>query len=236
MVTGRWWRWLAEANGMRRREEASGRELVIESLYLAAPPALRRAYLRREDAVLSPAVLSPALCAAVGLEDRLRRSGLEGTWQPGRVFRRAQMGVGGVAQIGPVMTAISEPWRRRGITLTHPWSDRRLMSFCMGLPYQRVCPQGRTKVVLRDAMAERLPPEILGRPHKANLAGASERAAYGPNLPYVRTGFALAREQPEWFDRAAVDTLEADFERGYSVAGALRLAMFASWVRWCEAA
>ena len=156
-------------------------------------------------------------------------------WAPGRTFRLAQGEVGKCEQISPIMTSISEPWRRRGLVLTHPWSDRRLMSFCMGLPYTHVCADALPKLVLRQAMADRLPPGLLAHRGKADLSEVARRAVEGPQRPYVKEGLRLARNQPEWFSAGEVAEIESEFDAGQSFAPAIRVAMFASWVRWCNA-
>jgi asparagine synthase (glutamine-hydrolysing) len=235
LITGRWRRWLKEANGMRARQEASGRELLTMSGYLAAPPLLRRAYLRMVRVTLAPQVLSWSLRRELNLEHRLRTDRHNRGWSPGRAFRLAQMGVGVPEQIGPVFTNIGQPWRPRGVLLTHPWADRRLMSFCMGLPYVHIQAEGLTKVVLREAMSERLPGSLLERRSKANISEVAERAARGPERHHVKRGLALARSQPGWFDPDTVKAIETDFDAGDDFAAALRVAMFASWLRWCGA-
>lgn len=235
LLTGRWKAWLREVNALRALDYGSGREFFRNSLFLGAPPAWRRAYLRRLGVGLAPEVLPAALRHDIQLESRLQRSFLNRSWAPGRVFRLAQAEVGTPGQIGPIMTSISEPFRRLGISLSHPWSDRRLMSFCMGLPYEHIQRGGFTKIVLRQAMEGRLPPGLIVHRGKADLSEVSQRATRGPERPHLEAGLRLARSQPQWFDRAALDTIEADFRSGKSSSAAVRVAMFATWVRWCNA-
>lgn len=235
LVTGRWSTWIREVNALRAVKHGSGRELLRDSVFLSAPPAWRRAYLHRVGVSIAPEVVASALRDEVQLEDRLSRSYLNRGWAPGRVFRMAQGEVGLPDHLGPTLTTISEPFRRLGISLTHPWSDRRLMSFCMGLPYVHVQRGGLTKIVLRQAMEGRLPGGLLVHRGKADLSEVVNRAVQGPERPYIEEGLRLARSQPEWFDGSAVDTIEADFRSGKLPSGAIRVAMFASWVRWCNA-
>jgi asparagine synthase (glutamine-hydrolysing) len=236
LVTGRWRRWYREVGAMRARDMAGRRGMLRQSLYLLAPRALRRAYMRRAKLELTPPVLAKGLRDELNLEERVLSSPLVPKWAPGRAFRLAQGGVGTAEQMAPVFTAISEPWRRRGVSLCHPWSDRRLMSFCMGLPFEHVCTGTISKLVLRQAMHERLPHEIVMWVRKADISEASRRRARGPEHAYVREGFRLARQQAEWFDPAVVDDIEAKFDTGEGDGSALRVAMFAWWLNWCESA
>ena len=213
-ATGHWLRWWREASAQREHAAAGGRELLTESLYMAAPPALRRAYVRRQRRSIVPPILAEGLAQRLELDRRLQHSRLNRTWAPGRTFRLAQGEVGKAEQIGPILSSISEPWRRRGLMLTHPWSDRRLMSFCMGLPYEHVCADALPKVVLRQAMEGRLPGGLLAHRGKADLSEVARRAAEGSERHYVEEGLRLARSQPEWFSAGEVAEIESEFESG----------------------
>lgn len=52
----------------------------------------------------------------------------------------------------------------------YPFYDRRLIEFCLALPPEQKLNQGWTRLVLRRAMTDILPPEVQWRVHKANLA------------------------------------------------------------------
>lgn len=235
LIKGRWLRWLREVNVLRTRRQMGGRALLEESLYLAAPPLLRRAYIRGTRMELAPALLSERLRRDLDLEERLRRSPHNATWRPGRAFRLAQSEVGLTEQVGPVFTHIAQTWRQRSLLFSHPWNDRRLMSFCMGLPFNHVVADGVTKVVLRQAMSGRLPDAVLLRHTKSDISEAARNAARGPQVGFVTEGLKLAREREGWFDAATVDSIRSGFEAGESrtEGSALRVAMFASWLRWC---
>lgn len=235
LATGRWVRWHREFQMMRRGFGFGGKHLLRENAYLLAPPALRRAYLRRVE--MSPDVLAKPLVERIDLERRLGHQYLNRAWRPGRFFRYAQAEVGKAEQMGPILTSIGDPWRRRGVALSHPWSDRRLMSFCMGLPYEHVIrSEGVRKVILRSAMMDRLPPEVTHRRGKADISEVAQRQARGPAHDHLKEGLRLAREQNEWFDPGEVTALEARFDAGKAEAPALRVAMFAWWLHWCDGA
>lgn len=236
LLTGRWRAWVQEVNIHRSLGFGSGREMLQDSLYLSAPRAWRRTYLRRLGLSLAPGILATELRDELQLEDRLQHSLLNRSWAPGRVFRLAQSEVGLPEHLGPTFTSISEPFRRRGVLLSHPWCDRRLMSFCMGLPYVHVCKGGLGKIVLREAMDGRLPPALLAHGGKADLSEVLVKAALGRERPYVEEGLRLARSQTAWFDPDAVANVEAEFQSGDSLGRAVRVAMCGWWLRWCNAA
>jgi asparagine synthase (glutamine-hydrolysing) len=238
LATGRWVRWYQEVNAIRARKQFSGRDCLWDSLNFASPPVIRRARLSRHGVSRTPAIIAERLQVDLDLEDRLHGTFLNNAWRPGRTFSLVQSAVGQLEHVGPVFTAASDPWRRYGICLTHPWSDRRLMSFCMGLPYEHVIDgaAGLSKLVLRQAMADRLPEPILARRTKADISEVTRRAVRGPQRGYLTEGLAIARTQPEWFDKSAVDEFEQEFESGEGEANATRTAMLAWWLRWCEAA
>jgi hypothetical protein len=109
------------------------------------------------------------------------------------------------------------------------------MSFCMGLPYEHVVrSDGLTKVVLREAIKDRLPSEIVNRRGKANISEVARRAAFGRDIAHVEQGLKLARRQTDWFDPSVVKSAEDTFNQGLGEARALRIAMFAWWLNWCE--
>jgi asparagine synthase (glutamine-hydrolysing) len=56
--------------------------------------------------------------------------------------------------------------RRFGVELRDPTADSRLVEFCLSLPEDQFLRQGRTRWLIRRAMADRLPPEILDNPRR----------------------------------------------------------------------
>jgi asparagine synthase (glutamine-hydrolysing) len=52
---------------------------------------------------------------------------------------------------------------RAGIELRFPYLDRRLVTFVLSLPFERRIPSGYWKRILREAMADRLPPLVAER-------------------------------------------------------------------------
>ncbi len=50
----------------------------------------------------------------------------------------------------------------------------------MGLPFEHVVADGKAKLILRQAMADRLPQLVLRRRGKSDLSEVARRAARGP--------------------------------------------------------
>jgi asparagine synthase (glutamine-hydrolysing) len=58
------------------------------------------------------------------------------------------------------------------IDLRFPFWDNRLVEFCLGLPPEQKMRRGLTRMILRRAMSDILPPEILCRRGKSDLSSA----------------------------------------------------------------
>jgi asparagine synthase (glutamine-hydrolysing) len=229
-ITGRWRRWYREASLRRSRGGAGWKAQGREAFYLNLPPRLRWWLHRRQGVTLAPDILSRTLVDRLDLEDRMERFVGNQLWAPGRLFRQGQAQMGGSDYVGMVMTGAADRWRPRGIALSHPFGDRRVMSFCMGLPYTAVKPEGRTKAVLREAMVGRLPEAVRERHGKADISEVLRRAVGGRHRTLVLAGLELATGLDHWFDATQVDTVREDFEGGRSEALATRVAMLAFWL------
>lgn len=51
----------------------------------------------------------------------------------------------------------------------HPFFDRRLIEFCLGIPPEQKLYRGWTRIIMRRAMSNILPPEIQWRPRKTDF-------------------------------------------------------------------
>ena len=56
-----------------------------------------------------------------------------------------------------------------GIEARHPFTDVRLVEFCLGLPWQLKTQRGWTKMVLRRALEPSLPAKVIWRTDKDSL-------------------------------------------------------------------
>jgi asparagine synthase (glutamine-hydrolysing) len=129
----------------------------------------------------------PALAARTGLAPALARSVYEGTrpLSPGEERERSLMGNARVA--GPL-------WHRCGtafgVAARDPTADQDLVEFCLGAAPELFTHQGGERMLLRRAMAGRLPEEVLwNRIRGSQGADLAERLRRHPDAP----GALLAR-------------------------------------------
>lgn len=237
VAQGRLRTWAHEWRALRDAEVTGGRHLAGLTAYLLAPPLVRRLHDRIRQVPQTPDFIPTELSARLDLKKKIEAGSLRRVWAPGRAFAAVQRTAGDPEYLGPMLTQIAYPWRLRGIATSHPFTDRRLMSFCMGLPYEHVYRGGWSKIVLRQAMHDRLPYDVVTRPGKADISEVARRAAYGRDLDYVKAGLRLARQQTDWFDANAVAEIESSFlAKRNNLAIALRVSMMGWWLRWCETA
>ena len=106
---------------------------------------------------------------------------------------------------------------RFGMEMRHPMYDRRLIELAFSIPDSSRIADGRGRVVLREAMAPRLPCAVVGRTSKGDVSQVWIEAARSPDLePYlgVPTLTALGWIRP----RVVADIVERTRERGDTTA------------------
>ena len=92
----------------------------------------------------------------------------------------------------------------------YPFYDRRLMEFCLALPPEQKLHQGWTRLVMRRAMTDVLPPEVQWRVHKANLGPNFKRRL----LEYERETLEKVIAQPQIIEPYVnVSALQAAYDR-----------------------
>ncbi|MFO0573824.1 MAG: asparagine synthase (glutamine-hydrolyzing) [Polyangia bacterium] len=93
-----------------------------------------------------------------------------------------------------------------------PFLDHRLVELCLALPVDVLLHGGRTKAVLRDALADVLPGPIRDRRDKVGFAAPEARYLLGPLRPLVQDLLASPqlRARPVFDGRALI----AGYQRG----------------------
>jgi len=92
----------------------------------------------------------------------------------------------------------------------YPFYDRRLIEFCLALPPEQKLHQGWTRLVMRRAMTDILPPEVQWRVHKANLGPNFKRRL----LEYERETLEAAINEPQIIEPYVdVQALRAAYNR-----------------------
>jgi asparagine synthase (glutamine-hydrolysing) len=61
--------------------------------------------------------------------------------------------------------------RLTGVEQMDPTSDRRVMEFCLSVPEERYCADGRRRALIKDAMAGMVPPKVLEERRKGRQSG-----------------------------------------------------------------
>jgi len=100
-----------------------------------------------------------------------------------------------------------------GIELRRPFRDRRVVEFFLGLPARWLFWPGAGKPLLRHALVDRLPPEVLRRRVATSLLALADRGIADRSWPTIRA--ALERKDAiwpryvrrEWLWGRAVDSL-----------------------------
>ena len=169
---GHWIKTLAEIRALSRRFHQSPWFYFRKRVVRAAPPTFVwntwRA-LRRRDEVMqaSGRIIRPDFARRVGLADRLATSSEA---VPPHTERQdhAQRLMGGLIpfflELGDKVGAAFEVESR------YPFFDKCLVEFCFALPAEQKLRDGWTRLVLRHAMQDILPPEIQWRGGKSDLS------------------------------------------------------------------
>ncbi len=125
--------------------------------------ALRTRFPWRDPAI--PAWLDPRFARRIGLGHRLRRhTRITGINKRARRTRIAEMLYPGT--VARAIYYLDQTASEFGIECRHPFLDRRLVDYVLALPDEQLFDAGRTKLVLRNALAGTLPEAIRGRHDK----------------------------------------------------------------------
>lgn len=202
--------WEAARQVVRRAGRAP-RRLARGMAGALLPPRLRRA-MRGEGGGVPPAPwIRPAFAARVALRDRLAP-------RPVPPFRSAaQRAI--YRAVTSAIQVLGDEFEDRaahaaGIEQRHPFYDRRLAAFGLALPDDQRWRDGRTKIALRRAMADVLPPVVAARRTKAEFSGTfmEALAALGGHDAFTR----LRTEEAGWIDAGLVRRRYDEAARLYS--------------------
>lgn len=194
-----------------RRAGGAPRRLARGVAGALLPPRVRRA-MRGDGGSVPPAPwIRPVFAARVALRDRL-------TPRPVPPFRSAAQRAIYRAVTGAIQVLGDEFEDRAahaaGIDQRHPFYDRRLAAFGLALPDDQRWRDGKTKIALRRAMADVLPPIVAARRTKAEFSGTFMEALAALN---GRDAFARLRtEDAGWIDGPLVRRRYDEAARLYS--------------------
>jgi asparagine synthase (glutamine-hydrolysing) len=193
----------AEAGALGRRHATTRRRLARN--YAVAPfvpDAARRAWLRARGrpAVAPPDLLRPEV---------VRRFELGRPTGPtrARTAREGHVASMTAGIIGHALEASHRVDAVVGVERRYPFFDRPLVELCLSLPGDQKLRQGWTRSIMRRALADLLPPEVLQRPGKGNLAPGFRRALATTDRAALQALVARPGRLEEWIDRTTLTGL-----------------------------
>jgi asparagine synthase (glutamine-hydrolysing) len=217
---GRWLACYRHAREVSRTFRQPMRRTLNPLILMAVPPGARL-WLRQlgSRGVLGETMIAPAFARRVDLDARLAERisppigrELEGV----RYYHWLTL-------LSPKIAHVQETLARSaaeaGLEICDPFGDRRLMAFCLALPPSQKVQGTLTRVVVRRALADRLPPLVRDRPGKTRLDVmlAAGLAAYGHDrlqrLLADAPDVVGAYVRPEFIARVRRAALEPDLMR-----------------------
>lgn len=177
MRTGQWWRAAAAATRYLWAKACEPRSTEADEAASDLEPAL-------------PLWLAPDLTASGDLRERVHAFWFPPPaghpWHPRAI---ASFGT----PVWQTLLGLLDADRQYGVVWRHPYLDLRVLEFLLSVP---PVPWARRKRVMREAMAGRLPAELLARRKTPLVADPLERALAGHRLPPLEARAELAR----WID------------------------------------
>jgi asparagine synthase (glutamine-hydrolysing) len=172
---GRWLTLARETREISARMGVSRRHLVVQEVIKPLSPSFlrpRRLLQHRKTRTPWPdwwtnhRAINPAFARTCGLLQRYRRSeGLDHVFSP-REAHLSSMESG----LWPWALELTDHYAAPfGVEQRHPFFDRRLMEFCLSVPFEYRMFRGYARGLLRQAMEGILPPDIQWRTGKQNL-------------------------------------------------------------------
>lgn len=205
----KWARALREAQAMARRGAARStfRALVGQGIMPLLPTPLWLAveWLRGKPEARSAhpwraySAIHPGFAAAHKLGARAREQGHDFRYRPTVNSRQVLAEALASQDFGAYITAFRA---MLGVDMRSPLADVRLAEFCLALPEEQYLRDGEPRSLVRRAMADRLPPEVISN-HQRGLQAAD----WFERLTSVRDEVAaeLTRLQQSDLARRALD-------------------------------
>ena len=245
--SGRWGTALREARGFARFYRgsydpwSSASHLLFANSYRAfTPQALRaavRPYRRKRDirAALAESFISRDCAARIDLPGRLRSLWEYRDDYPALTARERQSREIAHPQIGTALERYHRVAASQGIEARHPFFDKRVVEFCLAIPWDQKVRDGWSKQIVRRGSAGLLPDEVRWRRGRWVRLGFRFLSA-----AIAESGEFLARELASdmselapYVDRAKVRTLYDRYRRGDVEAAepVWSAAVLSSWLR-----
>jgi asparagine synthase (glutamine-hydrolysing) len=188
---GRWMTAVREVRALHRAHETSSWPQLLLSIRSALTPqparrlAHRAFHQWRTKQAVRHSGISAEFAQRIGLSERFRRLDvtLKRGWIPDHQQELA-------ARLQPNLVAGRERYDRvasaLGVEPRDPFLDRRVVAFCLTLPARQRREGGWPKVILRRAMAGRLPDAVRWRPGRQHLGSVFLTSVMKPRAAMMR--------------------------------------------------
>jgi asparagine synthase (glutamine-hydrolysing) len=162
--------------------------------FLVPPPVRRwrrRWRSRNQPSNVLPPLISEAFAARVGLSERINRYGRDMDLRFDAV-RDLQYQLISSDKLASALETTNQLGALLGLEVRHPFMDRRLVEFVLGLPSRLSLHDGWTRYVLRAALDGALPASICWRIGKADMTPSVDGGLLGRDREDLLEAFAPA--------------------------------------------
>jgi len=212
---GRWIRWHREARGLRRTYPGlRWKRLLMHSLAVWLPQSLWtrwRAWRGGGMPLADYSAVNPAFMARMDTAARAKHAGWDMSYRMPANGRLARIRAVQISDAGEYALGDNQ----YGLQSRDPTSDRELVEYCLAVPDSQYLRDGKTRWLLRRAMAGRLPAEILEY-RTRGLQAADWHESIGRDLPRIREELARLEAHPSagrYLDLAALNASLDDWPR-----------------------
>ena len=192
---GRWMRWQHEARALQRTHPGlRWRQMLAHSLAAWTPQALWSQWKNWRGGgwnLADYSAINPAFMAQMGTAARARRAGVDLTYRDVADGRSTRIRALQLIDIGEYSLGANH----MGLEPRDPTSDRELVEYCLAVPESQYLRDGKTRWLLRRAMADRLPAEILDS-RSRGLQGADWYESVAGELPRIRAELERLEAHP----------------------------------------
>ena len=196
---GRWIRWLHEARALLRNYpgvswRTGWRWVLVHSLAAWAPQTLWAQWKTWRGGgwnLADYSAINPEFMAQMGTTTRAQRAGVDLSYRDpadGRLWRIRALQL---VDIGEYSLDVN----RIGLEARDAAADRELVEFCLAVPESQYLRDGKTRWLLRRAMAGRLPTEILDS-RTRGLQAADWYESVERDLPRIREELERLQAHP----------------------------------------
>lgn len=208
---GHWIRWQREASALQRAHPGlRWRKMLAHSLVAWMPQVLWsgwESWRGRGWNLADYSAINPAFMARMGTAERARRAGVDLTYRDAPDGRSARIRALQLIDIGEYSLGANQA----GLEPRDPTSDRELVEFCLAVPESQYLRDGKTRWLLRRAMAGRLPVEILDS-RSRGLQAADWYESTERELPRIREELERLQAHPSAGQYLDIPALKASLD------------------------